>query len=155
MVCFEVMSPTVIRTMVVEDIAAVVDIERHVSFSPWSHQQFEESLAAGHRAWVARCDDSLAAYVVFSTVLDETELLIIAVDRKHQRRGFARGLLAHGLSQLQSTGMRVCYLEVRASNAVGIALYCSLGFEQMGRRPNYYRSPAGREHALLFQKQLQ
>jgi len=41
-------------------------------------------------------------------------------------------------------------LEVRESNFAAIALYQSLGFEEMGRRKNFYRRP--QEDALIMTK---
>ena len=43
-------------------------------------------------------------------------------------------------------------LEVRATNAPAITLYEKLGFETVGRRPNYYRHP--KEDALILRKSL-
>ena len=42
-------------------------------------------------------------------------------------------------------------LEVRASNSPAIALYESLGFQQVGLRKNYYRKP--KEDALILRKE--
>ncbi len=44
------------------------------------------------------------------------------------------------------------YLEVRESNKAAQALYYSFGFEAVGRRIGYYRSP--RENAILMAKEL-
>ena len=41
-------------------------------------------------------------------------------------------------------------LEVRESNTAAISLYESLGFEEMGRRKNFYRRPP--EDALIMTK---
>ena len=43
-------------------------------------------------------------------------------------------------------------LEVRDSNAPAIALYDSLGFEQIGLRKNYYQHP--KEDARILRKEL-
>ena len=42
-------------------------------------------------------------------------------------------------------------LEVRVSNDPAIALYEKLGFQQVGRRKNYYRNP--KEDALILRKE--
>ena len=41
-------------------------------------------------------------------------------------------------------------LEVRQSNLAAQALYRTMGFEETGRRPDYYASSSGREHAILM-----
>ena len=51
---------------------------------------------------------------------------------------------------LAKKGVHSLALEVRASNAPAIALYEQLGFQQVGRRPNYYRNP--KEDALILKK---
>lgn len=43
-------------------------------------------------------------------------------------------------------------LEVRDSNLPAIALYASLGFEQIGLRKNYYQHP--KEDARILRKEL-
>ena len=49
----------------------------------------------------------------------------------------------------------VIFLEVRVSNLVAINLYNSLGFFEVGCRPNYYPATNGREDALVFSLPLE
>ena len=46
------------------------------------------------------------------------------------------------------------YLEVRPSNPKAIALYHDLGFNEIGRRPQYYPADKGREDALVMAIEL-
>ena len=74
----------------------------------------------------------------------------IAVAPALRRRGIARALFAELERRLPE--IDELFLEVRASNSGAIALYRTLGFEQVGRRPNYYLDP--REDALILRKEL-
>lgn len=42
-------------------------------------------------------------------------------------------------------------LEVRASNEPAVSVYRKLGFEEVGRRKNYYRNP--KEDALIMRRE--
>ena len=46
------------------------------------------------------------------------------------------------------------FLEVRPSNRSAIALYHSAGFNEIGKRPNYYPGPRAREDALVMAMEL-
>ena len=50
-------------------------------------------------------------------------------------------------------GIKKIFLEVRESNAGAIALYTSLGFNAVGKRPNFYRMPT--EAAIIMTKEIQ
>jgi [ribosomal protein S18]-alanine N-acetyltransferase len=71
------------------------------------------------------------------TAPGEREILFIAVDPAHRRRGIGRRLLENELAG--SSGE--WFLEVRESNLAAIRLYESLGFRMAGRRENYYPDP--------------
>ena len=46
------------------------------------------------------------------------------------------------------------FLEVRPSNPAAIALYHDEGFNEIGRRPNYYPAKKGREDAIVMAREL-
>jgi ribosomal-protein-alanine N-acetyltransferase len=76
-------------------------------------------------------------------VADEAELLTVAVDPAHRRRGAARLLLGAVADRVRDEGARTLFLEVGADNPGARALYDSHGFSAAGRRAGYY-TRAGR-----------
>lgn len=128
---------------------ALVDIEQQVNPAPWGVRQFRASLDA-HSVVVA-CDRSrVAGFVIWNSVLDEAELLNVAVAPGWQGRGLGGRLLDHCLAQSSGAAARV-FLEVRASNSDAIALYTGRGFARIGVRKSYYPRPEGREDAWVMQ----
>ncbi|MDJ1158745.1 GNAT family N-acetyltransferase [Chelatococcus sp. SYSU_G07232] len=119
---------------------------------PWDLHEIERMLADA-----AVVGDSVfrgaarqpSGFVLSRIVLDEAEVLTIAVFARDRRRGLARTLLARHLARLAARGVRTLFLEVEEGNAAAIALYRSFGFVQSGRREGYYPKPDGRRAAAL------
>jgi ribosomal-protein-alanine N-acetyltransferase len=78
------------------------------------------------------------------TVLDEAELLTVAVHPAEQGRGLGGALLARFLEQAAARGARRAFLEVAEDNAAARALYGRAGFTPVGRRRSYFLAPGGR-----------
>ena len=93
--------------------------------------------------------EKIVGYILCSTVLDEMEILRIAVDEDYRRRGYGRLLLLKVREIAQSRGISACFLEVRESNLSAQALYRSVGFSVCGHRSRFYRQPD--EDAVLMQ----
>lgn len=94
----------------------------------------------------------VVGYVVAWLVVDEAEVANVAVAPEVRGRGVGARLLDDALAAARDRGAAVAYLEVRDSNAAARALYASRGFEQVGRRRNYYRKPV--EDALVMRREL-
>jgi ribosomal-protein-alanine N-acetyltransferase len=128
--------------------------------SPWTLRQMADEVALGppNAVLVARGRTpgsrgaALVAFCAYRVVLDELQVLDVAVHPASRRRGLARLLLHLALRAGARAGARVALLEVRAGNRPAIALYRSLGFETAGLRRAYYRAPE--EDALLLQRAL-
>ena len=83
-------------------------------------------------------DDRIAGFAVSrSTGPDERELLNLAVAPEFRRRGAGAGLVR---SLVTGTAVSV-FLEVRESNRAARVFYKTLGFQEVGVRPEYYASP--------------
>ena len=136
-------------------VAAVAELEK-ICFGvdAWSERSVASELENELSLWlVAVEDDRLAGYVGSQTVMDETDMMNVAVHPDFRRKGVAEALVAGLVEELKCRGSRSLALEVRASNIPAIGLYEKLGFCQIGRRKNYYRNP--REDALILRKEWQ
>lgn len=133
-----------IRRVIPADLDDLARLEASSFPDPWSRGSLAESLAKpGGHLWLGHLGEETVAYACFLTVLDESELLRLAVHPRWRRSGLGRRLLCHGLTCLEASGSIVlCHLEVRADNSPARHLYESLGFTVSGRRPDYYRQAA-------------
>lgn len=121
---------------------------------PWTRGNFEDSLAAGHGAWVMRLDTRPLGYAIMMMVLDEAHLLNLSIARQVQGQGYGRVLLDRLCAEARAGGATQLFLEVRPSNEAALALYRKAGFEQIGRRRGYYPAREGREDAIVMRLTL-
>lgn len=141
-----------IRAMKNEDILRLAELEKLCFSDPWSVSAFEYELKNPLSLWLVAVEgDQVAGYVGSQTVMDESDMMNIAVAPEFRRQGIAEKLIVSLISCLKERKSHCLTLEVRASNEPAIALYDKLGFVQVGRRPNYYRNP--REDALILRKE--
>ena len=95
-----------------------------------------------------------AGFFMTRGVLDEAELLLLAVMPDQRRCGIGRKLLELFAEDAIDHGQTRLLLEMREGNPAEI-LYRNFGFVQIGRRPKYYTGADGsRMDALTFEKLL-
>ena len=135
-------------------VMQVAALEKQCFSDPWSENSVASELNNPLSLWLVAVDDeNLAGYVGSQTVMDETDMMNIAVDQRYRRQGIAQMLVEALVERLKKMDSRCLTLEVRISNTPAIALYEKLGFAQVGKRPNYYRNP--KEDALILRKEWQ
>ena len=105
------------------------------------------------KVMVIKFAGELIGYCIFMTAADEGEILRIAINHKIRRAGLGKKLLLASIHEMEKSGANEIFLEVRASNNAAIGLYTSKGFEEVGKRPNYYSHP--KEDALILRKEWQ
>ena len=136
------------------DVPAIVEIERAAFSDPWSARSFQDALS--HPAVYFACARSDAGevlgYVVAWFVADEGEIANLAVAPAGWGRGIGRTLLDAALDEALGRKANAVYLEVRDSNERARRLYGSRGFEEIGRRRNYYQLPD--EDAIVLRRTL-
>ena len=141
-----------IITMTQTHVPQVAALEALCFSDPWSEKSVASELTNPLAYWlVAVKEERVAGYVGSQTVLDETDMMNIAVHPDFRRQGIAEDLVDALVAALREKGSHCLTLEVRESNAPAIRLYEKMGFEQVGLRKNYYRNP--RENALILRKE--
>ncbi|MEJ5199543.1 MAG: ribosomal protein S18-alanine N-acetyltransferase [Anaerolineae bacterium] len=154
-----------ITPMTVDDLDAIMALERVCFKDPWTRRMYltdltENDLAtylvvrppaapghiplreAGPASWPA-----ILAYGGFWLMVDEAHIATIATHPDWRGCGLGLYLMLGLLDAAMARGARISTLEVRASNSAAQNLYLKLGYEIVGRRRRYYRDG---EDALLM-----
>lgn len=157
--------PPYVRLAARADLAALVALEK-AAFpdAPWTRDSLERQVVSRDCLVLVAHPPRAhlpAAYGAFRTLVEddpedaaasgEAELLRLATDPPHRGRGLGGLVLANGLERLGRQGVGLVHLEVAAGNRTALALYRRAGFEQVGRRPRYYRDGSD---ALLLTLEL-
>ncbi|MFV0292206.1 MAG: ribosomal protein S18-alanine N-acetyltransferase [Paracoccus sp. (in: a-proteobacteria)] len=101
---------------------------------PWGSTEFTELLTDPANFLITRQQ----AFVLGRSVLDEAELLTIAVSPEARRRGLGHTLLAAFETMAMSRNAITAFLEVAADNIPALTLYDQAGWQSAGCRRNYY-----------------
>lgn len=130
-------------------ISQIAQIEQDCFSAPWSEAMLTEALFDPQASFiVAESEEGgVLGYAGLQVVLDEGYIDNIAVERSARRHGVGDELL-DVFCRFAAEHLSFLTLEVRASNEPAIALYLKHGFEQVGRRKNYYVDP--KEDAILM-----
>jgi len=135
------------------DLPTIAELEKTAFSDPWSYASFESVLAEPAAFFaVARenASERIVGYVVAWFVADEGEIANLAVREPTRRRGIGSALLDGAIAEGVRRGAQNLYLEVRESNDAARGLYASRGFEEIGRRKQYYRHPV--EDAVVLRR---
>lgn len=146
------------RALESADASACAAIHAACFAHPWQVSEFETMAASTTMFGLSSVDSdsgTMLGFIISRKVLDEAEVLTVAVAAEHRRRGVAAALLEDHLSTLAMEGVRRLFLEVDEGNSAARALYGRFGFVEKGRREGYYRKADGlRATALILQKDV-
>ena len=128
-------------------------LERICFSRPWSRTMLAEELENQCAAFLVAVEpvtEKVVGYAGLLVMADEGYITNVAVFPEYRRRGVAEQLIAVFDKFARGNRLAFLTLEVRPSNAAAIALYQRFGFEEVGRRRNYYDLP--KEDALILTK---
>ena len=139
--------------MTADHLEELEKLERICFSRPWSRKMLAEELENQCEAFLV-AEDSVSGrvlgYAGLMVVADEGYITNVAVFPEYRRQGIAAQILQVFLQFAAANHLAFLTLEVRPSNAAAIALYQGFGFEEVGRRKNYYDLP--KEDALILTK---
>lgn len=153
------------RSMLTDDIADVLEIERRVQIMPWSRLSIEESLTRaeqldktdqlGYFCRVLTTEQKVCGFSIVSSVADEMHILNLAIDATYQGRGLGHMLMHDVVDICEQHQLSKILLEVRASNEVAQSLYQKWQFKPISVRKNYYRcADQQKEDAVIMVRLL-
>ena len=144
---------TPIRAAGPQDAQALAALHAASFDRPWTADVVREILASpsGLALW-AQGD----GFILLRYVLDEAEVLTLAVRPAARRRGLGRALVEAATQAAARAGATVLHLEVAEDNAAARALYAAADFAPAGRRRGYYARGKGAAavDALILSRRL-
>jgi ribosomal-protein-alanine N-acetyltransferase len=140
------------------DASALAALHRISFRHGWSENEFERLLsdraAIAHVARAHGGRGAVIGFVLSHRVVDEAEILLVALAPGERGHGTASKLLSRHLSRLAAAGVARVFLEVDEGNAAARKLYARAGFAEVGKRAGYYRKPEGNAAALVLGRNL-
>jgi [ribosomal protein S18]-alanine N-acetyltransferase len=142
-----------IRRLELRDVDAVIALQSACpEIAQWAASNYKCAAQGEMAGWIAEDQAGIAGFLVARRLVQETEVLNLAVRAGARRRGVGTSLLREAVDWSRLLGAEGMLLEVRASNVAAVRFYERQGFRVVGRRPRYYAEPI--DDALLLNRHL-
>ena len=128
----------------------------------WTRRQVADSFALStthallldSQGNIANTSEDTIGFVLSRLVLDEEELLLVAIAPEYRGQGLGKRLIEYSTAASRDKGAVQMFLEMRANNPAE-RIYRAAGFEPIGMRKDYYRTADGQKlDAITFGKIL-
>ena len=144
---------TVVRGTVMEDAAAIAEMEHQIFTDAWSEKSVLDTMSQKNAVCLtAEEAGRIIGYVLAYTAADEAEIARIAVTEEFRRRGTARAIMQELEAVCSKNGIRRLLLDVRESNQGARTFYTDMGFREDGVRRQFYENP--QEDGILMSREL-
>ena len=140
----------VIRRMTLEDVQGVYEISESSFSESWTLESIQKETRNPVASYfVAERDGNVVGYGGLWHVLDEGEVINIAVNKPFRRQNIGEKLLQALFKEAGAYNLSVIHLEVRESNTPARRLYEKFGFKEIAKRKGYYHQPT--EDAVIME----
>ena len=135
------------------DLLQIAKLEQDIFSDAWTESAIEETFCQKQAfISVAEAGGEIVGYCIIYYVLDEGEMVRIAIAPNFRHQGIGQALLNYTGKACQEKGVSKILLEVRESNESARRFYTHYGFGEDGIRKNFYDNP--KEDAVLMSKTL-
>ncbi|WP_237152708.1 ribosomal protein S18-alanine N-acetyltransferase [Oryzibacter oryziterrae] len=153
--------PPVLEAAKMADADDLAEIHASSFHKGWAAAEIESLLSDSRvRAVVAKRGSPFGSrrpvgFALIRAAGDEAEVLTIAVHPRQRGKGLGRKLMEDAMRRLYFDRIGAVFLEVDEGNVPALALYRRLGFQEVGRRKNYYATGVGTtSNALVMRADL-
>lgn len=143
------------RSMKMEDVEAVHEVEVSAFPDPWSLSSFKSEMKNKLAKYIVAEDEDgkIVGYIGVWYIIDEAHINNVAVHKDYRGRQIGSILMEHLIENCLENSINSITLEVRKSNEVAQNLYRKYGFKPSGIRKEYYSD--NREDAIIMWKQIE
>ncbi len=106
----------------------------------WNESMMRQTLLlSGALGLMAYDAETPAGFLIYAYGGDQADIVTFGVVPEYRGKGFSDALLNGSFAFLKIRNIDRVFLEVAVDNPHAISLYRRTGFEQIGKRPQYYR----------------
>ncbi len=128
-----------IHSMQLGDLEQIKEILQTDFDDLWNFEIFQEELGNTNSSYfVLRYEDEIVCFGGIKIIFDEATLMNLVTKKDKRHQGFAKLVLNELFTVAKQKHCSSMTLEVRQKNTYAIALYQQFGFQEVGRRKNYY-----------------
>ena len=144
---------TVVREAMMEDAAAIAEMEHQIFTDAWSEKAVLDTINQKNTICLAaEKAGRLIGYLLAYAAADEAEIARIAVVKEFQRQGAGRALILGLETVCEANNITKLLLDVRESNEAARTFYTNMGFQEDGIRQRFYENP--QEDDILMSREL-
>lgn len=140
----------------VKDSATLHQIHQHCFTPAWGGKTFDTFLTDhsifGYKVFLINQSDQILGFCLCRLILDEAEIITIAVHPYYRQQGIGTLLIDHTIRHLHDKCAIKLFLEVESTNLSALTLYQRFEFQKISERLSYYPSKNGRGDAIIMQK---
>ena len=122
---------------------------------PWDEASFTSAMSIpGTVLALASRVDEPVGFILYRYIGTAAEILTLGVLPAFRQQNIAGALLDRGKSYLAARQVEALWLEVGSRNHAAHCLYISQGFEETGRRKDYYIECGKKEDAIIMKQRI-
>lgn len=134
----------------IEDLPYILKIEQRSFTDPWTFKNFEDTFSLNYAIMLtAKIKNEVAGYCCLYHIMDEGEIVNVAIDPRFRRAGVGMKMLSCLIECGRNAGVQRFLLDVRVSNEGAVSLYEKAGFKKVVKQKNFYEKPV--EDAWLME----
>ncbi|WP_455474277.1 ribosomal protein S18-alanine N-acetyltransferase [Bartonella sp. B30(2025)] len=139
-----------------DDSMSLSQIHQRCFIPAWEKQTFDNFLKDhsifGYKVYPIDQPDHVLGFCLCRLILDEAEMITIAVLPHYRRQGIGHLLIDSVLHHLHRACAIKLFLEVAETNLSALKLYQRFEFQKIAKRPGYYQAKNNRIDAIVMQK---
>jgi len=144
----------IVRSMTINDLEEIVDIEKELYKSPWNLNQFKYELEENEFSYLFILENEgvIVGYYGFWVMFENVDITKVSIRKEFQGMKLSNILMEDCFKRVNDLGCERINLEVRIDNVKAINLYKKHGFKDVIVRKDYY---AKGEDALILCKEME
>ena len=137
------MNSLIIKKMEISDLEEIekIGFENYDDF--WNSNTLRSELVKNDintNYFIALKDNDILGFVGTLKIIDELNIMNIAVKKNHRHLGIGSSLISYLIEYCNSLNIPTITLEVNVNNTEAIGLYKKYGFKKTGQRKKYYNN---------------